>query len=114
VHFIQRSDLLARQVIAYDDDEIDVAVLVEVADGERALEIGADERVAERVLDAGGQVVQDGVEVGVRGWIVHRVGRLYGNCNCDYNDNSLNAEDAEGRRGLPLGRIPREPSGVSD
>ena len=46
VECLQRLDLWLGQLLADDDDEIDVTVLVEVTDGKGALEVGTDERVA--------------------------------------------------------------------
>jgi len=53
------------------DDEVDVAVLIGVADGERALEIGAAEVVGQDLPDALDELVQDRVQVRV-GWAIAR------------------------------------------
>src|SRR5438105_10674381 len=59
---LQIGDLPLRELVAHGDDEVDVAVLVEVADGERPLEVGAHERLAECVAN----VVHEGAEDGVQ------------------------------------------------
>jgi len=50
-------------LIVHDDDEVDVAVLVEVADGERPLQVGAHERIAERSANVVHENSEDGVEL---------------------------------------------------
>jgi len=66
VNRLQRGDVYVRQLVAYGDDEIDIAVAVEVPDGKRALQIGADELVAQRAPDAGNQLLENRVELRVR------------------------------------------------
>jgi len=46
VNRLEAGDLSVGQLISYGDDEVDVAVLVEIANRKGALEVGADERVA--------------------------------------------------------------------
>ena len=56
------------KLAARDDNEIAVAVFVEIADCERALEIGADEAVGERGLKRADETRQHRVQV----WIGRR------------------------------------------
>ena len=61
----QRGLLLRVGPLAHHDEEVAVAVEVTRAEGEGALQVGADERLAERRLGAGDEVVQHAVELGV-------------------------------------------------
>ena len=61
----QRRLLLGVRPVAHHDEEVAVAVQVTRAEGEGALEVRADERLAERRLGAGDEVVQHAVELGV-------------------------------------------------
>jgi hypothetical protein len=63
---LKGSYLLVRELIAHGDDEVDVAVLVEFADGERPLEVGADERVAECRANVVYENAEDVVELRIR------------------------------------------------
>jgi hypothetical protein len=63
VQIVQAGDLVGRQVTADGDDEIAVTVGVGVADGERALQVGADENIAKAPPDAGQKNGEHGVEV---------------------------------------------------
>src|SRR5207249_3631655 len=62
------------ELVSNQDDEIDVAVVVEVPEGECALEIESDEGVWERVLNPRYQGSQDLVKLGKTRWM-HRPAR---------------------------------------
>jgi hypothetical protein len=61
-------DLILRKVGMGDDDKVDVAGLrVEVTQGEGAVEVEAEELIGEEGFKVGGEMVEDGVDGGVRG-----------------------------------------------
>jgi hypothetical protein len=80
VHRLQRDHLVILELIAHDDDEVGVAVAIEVAYRERALEVGTDERVGQGVLNAGDHLFEDPVEVRVGFWVTHHKRCLTGKC----------------------------------
>ena len=67
MHDLQRVHLLVAQFASGGHDKVDVAVPVEIADGEGPLQTGADEIVAQRRLHPLHQGMQHGIEFGVRG-----------------------------------------------
>jgi hypothetical protein len=67
---LQRSDMVIRQLIPYDYDEIDIAVSIKIADSERTLQIHTDERVRQRCLNRGGEILQDRPELRERCWLI--------------------------------------------
>jgi hypothetical protein len=67
VHGLQRNGLLAVHLLARHDDEVDVAVHVRVAHGERALQVRAAEVLLEDRPHSGDEGIEDGVQVGKGG-----------------------------------------------
>ena len=59
VDSLQRSDLVLRQLFIYSNDEIDIAMPIEVTNGEGALQVGSDKRIAQGIPNAGDQFFQD-------------------------------------------------------
>jgi hypothetical protein len=64
VERLELGELAGRQVLVDDHDEVAVAELGGVADGEGALEVEAQEVVAQGGADAVQQVGEDGVQLG--------------------------------------------------
>src|SRR5436853_5964586 len=65
---LQSREVFVSELAVRDDNEIAVAVFVEIADRERALEIGADEAVGERGLKRADKTRQHRVQA----WIGRR------------------------------------------
>ena len=63
VHRLESSLLRGRDFVVRDDHEVDVAVLVRVADRERALQIRAAEVVAEHLTGASNELSQHLVQL---------------------------------------------------
>jgi hypothetical protein len=86
VHGLQLGALIGGEVAGDRDHEVAVAHFVGVADGEGALQIEANQVLAENGPDVVGQVRQEGVEGGEwgdfarRGALVFAV--LHGRSNC--------------------------------
>jgi len=59
VNFLKHVDLSRRQLIAHRDDEVDIAVAIEVANCKGALQVCTDEGLSERDANARDQVPQD-------------------------------------------------------
>src|SRR5262249_33721169 len=68
---LQCIDLPIGRPVVDDYDEVGVAVLVEVSDGERALKVRADKIVAQRAMDFADQTVENGIEVAVWSRMAH-------------------------------------------
>jgi hypothetical protein len=73
VHCLQGRELRVCQLVLDDDHEVDVAVLVEVADCERSLKVGSREAVAEGRAAAADQLAEESVQRGIRSglWGTH-------------------------------------------
>ena len=63
MHVPKRVELRVGDLVVRDDDEVDVAVLVGVAERERALEVRAAEVVAEDRADALDEFAEDGIQL---------------------------------------------------
>jgi hypothetical protein len=59
VDSLQRTDLVLRQLFIYSNDEIDIAMSIEVTNGEGALQVGSDKRIAQGIPNAGDQFFED-------------------------------------------------------
>ena len=61
VNHLQSLNLLLREFLLYDDDEINIAVDIEITHRERALQIGTHEIRTHDILHAICQIAQDSV-----------------------------------------------------
>src|ERR1700729_3657723 len=63
VQGLQRRQLAARNVLLNEDQKIDIAVDVEIANCERTLQICADEIIAQHIADPHDEVTQDDIQI---------------------------------------------------
>ena len=73
VNSLELGDFIFGKLVSDRDDEIRIAVRVEISHCERTLQICADEVVANGLSNAGDQLVENGVELGVGSWLLHRL-----------------------------------------
>jgi hypothetical protein len=71
VQRLETDCLVGRDLAMHDDEEVNVAVLIGIPDGERALEVRAAEILTDYVARARHQLSEDRVQVGVVGRGVH-------------------------------------------
>jgi hypothetical protein len=72
VDSLQHGDLFARQLFSHSDGEVDIAMSIEVTNGEGALQVGTDKRIAQSIPNAGDQFFEDRIELRVRRPMIHR------------------------------------------
>src|SRR4051794_5778013 len=72
VQRLEGGSLLWRHLAGGHDDEVDVAVLVRIADGERSLQVRADEVPAEHRSGSVDELGEELIQVGERSCVIHR------------------------------------------
>ena len=66
VQGLQRRHFVFGNILTDDDQEIDIAVDVEIANCERTLQICADEIITHNITDPRDEVTQDDIQIGIR------------------------------------------------